>query len=160
MSRYHREIGLAIKKYVGEFVADVAGRSGKCNLHEFSPQQSRMCRVCLALQKKYGARPNSLIFHRAFERLIFAHLRRSSARSPVNNGETTCHPALQLGGTWGTTCDWPAEQCHSCAGIPPFAHSDRKNEPLRPSRIGRACFASRCPAALASLVQRRFLESR
>jgi hypothetical protein len=33
MPGYHGDIGLAIKKYVGEFTADVAGRSGKRNLH-------------------------------------------------------------------------------------------------------------------------------
>src|SRR5262249_23957531 len=53
MSGYQRDIGLAVKKYVGEFVADVAGRSGNCNLHGiFLLTSRRMRRVCLAFQKK------------------------------------------------------------------------------------------------------------
>ena len=35
MSGYQRDIRLAVKKYVGEFAADVARRSGNCDLHGF-----------------------------------------------------------------------------------------------------------------------------
>ena len=51
MSGYQRDIRLAVKKYVGEFAADVARRSGNCIFMEFSPCQFKMCRVCLAMQK-------------------------------------------------------------------------------------------------------------
>jgi hypothetical protein len=45
-----------------------------------------------------------------------------------------------------------AEQCHSCAGIPPFAHSDRRSGRPRPRQTEPVCFAGPCrsdPAARA-----------
>jgi hypothetical protein len=33
MSSDHRDIGIVVKKYVGELIPDVAGRSSNCDLH-------------------------------------------------------------------------------------------------------------------------------
>ena len=55
MPGYQSDIGLAVKKYVGEFAADLAGRSGYCNPHKVFSLPCKMCRLCLSLQKKAAA---------------------------------------------------------------------------------------------------------
>jgi hypothetical protein len=52
MSGDQRDIGVAIKKYVGEFAADLAGRSGNCNLHRICLLIVVDVQGCLATQKQ------------------------------------------------------------------------------------------------------------